>query len=120
MKTNNTQQNPANDLIQVLVECRNGAVAIDLNEKFSELVTAVCQHGKKGKLTIDLEVKPGALDGSDVVEVQITHAMKMKKPERYLGASTFFVGTNGRLQREDPAQQAMFESEPEPKREKAN
>ena len=46
-----------NDLLQVLTDMRNGAVAIDISAKFDEMIKAVLETGGKGELTITLKAE---------------------------------------------------------------
>ena len=103
------EQTINNDLLQVLLEMRNGAVASDISAKFNEVVTAVTETGGKGELTITLNVEPSKVGlGGCVIEVEMKHKCKLKKPELEIGRSVFFVTKEGRLTRDDPAQEAMF------------
>lgn len=100
------------DLMQVLLEMRNGAVAADLNTKFNEVLAAVLETGGGGKLTVDLSIKPSRMGlGGAVIEVETSHECKLKKPELPIGRSVFFVSRDGTLTREDPAQTALFGGE---------
>lgn len=102
------------DLLQVLLEMRNGGVAADCNKKWDELLKAVLETGGKGELTIKLQVKPARMAmGGAVVEVETSHECKAKKPELMVGSSTFFVTKDGRLTRDDPDQETMFAQETE-------
>ena len=97
------------DLLQVLLDMRNGAVAADCNAKFNEVLKAVLETAGKGKLTIDLIITPAKMGmGGAVLEVETSHECKMKKPELAIGRSMFFVAPDGSLTREDPSQAAMF------------
>lgn len=108
-----------NDVLQVLLDMRNGAVAADVSAKFDEVVKAVLDTGGKGELTVKLFVKPSKMGmGGCVIEVETEHECKLKKPELAIGRSVFFVTKEGRLTREDPNQAAMFEQPPAAKKEK--
>ncbi|HXR75193.1 MAG TPA: hypothetical protein VN737_04400 [Bryobacteraceae bacterium] len=99
-----------NDILSVLTDMRSGAVAMDINNKFNEMIQAVLETGGKGELTITLKAEPSKFGmGGAVLEVQTEHQCKMKKPELAVGKSFFFVTKEGQLTREDPAQAAMFE-----------
>jgi len=101
-----------NDILQVLMDMRSGAVAADINEKFNEMVTAVLETSGKGELIITLKAEPSKFGmGGAVLEVQTEHQCKMKKPELAVGKSFFFVTKDGQLTRDDPAQEAMFQLE---------
>lgn len=100
------------DLLQVLTEMRNGAVIMDCNRKFNELLAAVYETQQKGSLTLKIHVKPAKLAmGGGVLEVETEHDCGINKPELPIGRSLFFVARDGRLTRDDPQQSEMFESE---------
>lgn len=97
------------DLLAVLLEMRSGKVATSLNEKFNEVLGAVLETGGKGELTVKLFIKPSKMGmGGAVVEVELDHDVKLKKPELEIGRSFFFVSREGVLTREDPEQTALF------------
>ncbi len=103
-----------NDVLQVMLDMRNGQVATDVNEKFNEVLQAVLETGGKGELTIKLFIRPSKLAmGGAVIEVETEHECKTKKPELAVGRSVFFVTTEGKLTRDDPAQSAMFSRQEE-------
>jgi hypothetical protein len=109
------------DLLAVLLDMRNGAVASDCNTKFNEVLKAVIDTGGKGELTIKLKMWPSKMGmGGCVVEVETEHECKLKKPELQVGVARFFVTKEGDLTRDDPNQVDMFELEqkPESKKEK--
>jgi hypothetical protein len=98
------------DLLQIMLDMRNGQVAADCNQKFNEVLKAVLDTGGKGDLTIKLSIRPAKMGmGGAVIEVETEHECKLKKPELQVGRSTFFVTKEGDLTREDPDQVAMFE-----------
>ena len=101
---------PQNDIFQKIIEMRSG-VSVNINEKFNELVDAVLEVRAKGKLTIEINVAPQKVSKQgNVVEVTMHHTIKMVKPEEKPSATTFFVNDEGRLMREDPAQEKLFSS----------
>ena len=103
------------DLLAVLLDMRQGKVAQNCNEKFNEVLAAVIETGGKGELTIKLMIKPSKMGmGAAVVEVELDHDIKLKKPELEIGKSFFFVTQEGALSRDDPDQAAMFNAEPTP------
>lgn len=107
------------DFVNMLVDMRNGAVALDLNAKFNEMLTAVLETGGNGELTIKLKAAPSKMGmGGAVLEVETEHECKMKKPELKVGKSFFFVTKDGDLTRDDPAQVAMFELQQQAQKEK--
>ena len=100
------------DFVQTLMEMRSGEVAVDVNRKFGELLASVLETGKKGKLTLSVEVSPSKFAmGGAVLEVETRHNCKVTRPELEVGRSLFFVTKDGSLTRDDPAQVAMFEEQ---------
>lgn len=103
------------DLLSFLTDMRGGAVAIDLNQKFNEVVKSVLDTGGKGTLTIELNLEPSKMGvGGMVLEVSSEHKCKLKKPELPIGKATFFVTKDGTLTRHDPNQTSMFDAVPVP------
>ncbi len=104
------QQKPMTDVLGVLLDMRNGAVARDLNEKFNAVIEGVLATGQKGQLNLKLFVKPSKMGmGGSVIEVQASHEISLKVPELEIGNATFFVSKQGTLMRNDPNQESMFE-----------
>lgn len=102
------------DIIQTLVEMRNGEAAMDCNRKFNELLSAVFETGKKGKVVVTLEVQPSKFAmGGGVVEVEIEHNCSIKKPELEVGHTLFFVAPDGSLTRDDPSQLSFLSEKKE-------
>ncbi len=99
------------DLLQVLLDMRNGQVAADCNQKFNDVLRSVIETAGKGELTIKLFIKPSKLGmGGAVVEVETEHECKMRRPELSVGRSLFFVSESGDLVRDNPDQAALFGS----------
>jgi hypothetical protein len=48
--------------------------------------------------------------GGAVLEVSVGHECAIKKPELDVGQSLFFVAKDGRLTRNNPLQEEMFET----------
>lgn len=98
------------DIIQTLLEMRNGKVASDINRKFAELLNAIYEHRKKGSITLKIDIAPAKFDDSMMVtEVSIDPEVKLNKPDRPLDSAMFFVTSEGKLSRLDPAQHQMFD-----------
>lgn len=106
------------DFVNLIMEMRNGRVAQDLNNKFNEVLTGVLESGGKGELSVTFKLEPSRMGmGGVVLEVETEHKTKIKRPEVKIGSSVFFVGTDGNLTRDDPAQEAMFELQQVPQKE---
>ncbi len=98
------------DFISLVADMRNGAVVMDLNAKFQEVLKAVLETAGKGELTVKFTIQPSKLGmGGAVIEVETEHDVKLKRPELKVGKAVFFVTKEGDLTRDDPAQAAMFE-----------
>ena len=98
------------DILGILAEMRSGRVIQDINEKFNDVIASVLDTGQKGELTVKVGIKPSRMGmGGAVLEVELSHDVKTKKPEHDIGTSVFFVTAGGDLSREDPDQTAMFE-----------
>jgi hypothetical protein len=103
------QEKPQSDFYQLLIEMRSGRVLQDINQKFNTVLAAVLDTGSKGKVTIDLNIEPGRMGaGGAVLEIELSHNIKMKTPEHDIGKAVFFVNKQGVLTREDPEQTALF------------
>lgn len=98
------------DFVATLMDMRNGKVAADVSRDFTELCTAVLETGGKGQITLTIDITPTRADMTvgRIKEVSFKHAVKLKKPKRPIGPSTFFVTDTGDLTRTDPDQVEMF------------
>ena len=102
------------DFISLIMEMRNGAVAVDLNRKFNEVLGAVIDTGSAGELQVTFKIETEKMGlGGIVLEVATEHKTKMKKPELAVGSARFFVTQTGRLSRNDPRQDEMFNASEE-------
>lgn len=89
--------------VKFLQEHRSGSTHDEISDKIRDLVAAVTDEGKAGKLTITVSIKPiGKGDGMEVgVEV------KSSPPKPTAGVSIFFASPDNALVRQDPRQQTM-------------
>jgi hypothetical protein len=100
------------DITAVLATMQRGEILCDADRKFRELLAAILETGKKGKLTLSIEVKPSKFAmGGGVLEVGATYKCSIDKPELGMGESLFFVTQSGDLSADHPNQIAMFEEE---------
>lgn len=95
------------DFVNTLMEMRQGNTAVDCTNKFSELIAAIMDTGKKGVLTLKLTVSPGRMAHGVVKDVEITHSCVIAKPEFDSGTSIFFTTEDGELVRNDPGQMPL-------------
>lgn len=85
--------------IDILRECQRGAALLDLDDRLSELTSAVLQNRGAGKITLVIAMKP---DGDNSVEVDTK--VTLAKPNAKRGKSIFFVNKEMDLVRNDPRQ----------------
>jgi hypothetical protein len=83
-----------------LQEHRGGGLHGELSDALAELVLACVEHGKKGVLSIKIEVAPN----KDGATVTISDKIDAKKPEGERGAGIWFVDTDGNVSRRNPMQ----------------
>jgi hypothetical protein len=106
-----TDQPPDNDEGQqirpfaaVLQDINNGAVADQLARDVQNLVQAVQELGRKGKLTVTLEVAPRK---GNAAALNLTARRDLKLPQEEPVESVFFADATGNLLRDDPRQMAL-------------
>ena len=88
---------PINDTLRHI----GGGVFIDLaSDKMAELVTAVDQSGKAGKLTLEIKVKKATRGGAMI----ITGSLKLTKPADEPMEAMLFATPEGNLVADDPRQ----------------
>jgi hypothetical protein len=86
-----------------LREHRNGTTHDDLSDRLQELVAAVSEENKGGKLVLTITIKPmGKGDG-----LEVGAEIKLSPPRSVPGMSIFFASPENNLVRQDPRQQTM-------------
>jgi hypothetical protein len=85
---------------QFLHEQRSGLLHDELSETLAELVTACVETGKKGTLTLKVDVKPT----KDGVTLLLTDDVKTTLPKHDAKPALFFYDEHGNLLRKDPRQ----------------
>jgi hypothetical protein len=89
--------------IKFLQEHRNGSTLEEISDALRDLVAAVTDEGKAGKITVTIGVKPmGKSDG-----LEVSCEVKCSPPKQTPGVSIFFATPENNLQRQDPRQTAM-------------
>lgn len=91
----------AQSLTDIMGNIRGGFALHRAGEKLNELVLAVKETGKKGSITLTIEVSP---DKNDENVVSVAPSVKAKIPEKGFTPGIFFAGEKGELTREDPRQ----------------
>lgn len=98
MTENTDRVRPFADFIR---EQNRGKTHEELGEGLRDLVARVEDTGKKGTITLVITVEP--LKGNEEA-LMVSDEIKLKLPEHDRGASVFFRGRDGNLQRDDPNQ----------------
>ena len=87
--------------IDVLSQIRGGSALNDAAKDLQELVQAVRESGKPGKLTFSITVEP---DKTDETVVTLQPDVTLKLPKKARAKGIFYMDMHGRLTREDPRQ----------------
>lgn len=91
---------------------RGGALLEELGDEYREVIAAVRETGKKGKLTVELDVHPGG--GQDNEVLHIKDNVKVTKPEHDKKSSVYFSTQQNELTRQNPEQQELGVREAKP------
>lgn len=83
----------------VLGEVRDGALLEELTASLYEVMQAVLDTRKVGGIKLNMKITP---TGRDTVQVDVK--FDADKPEHVRPSTTFFVGNDGSLHRNDPRQ----------------
>ncbi|MCK1459143.1 hypothetical protein IVB34_12685 [Bradyrhizobium sp. 2] len=87
--------------LDVLSQIRGGAALTDAAKDLQELVQAVRDTGKSGKLTFSITVEP---DKADETVVTLQPDVTLKLPKKARAKGIFYMDRHGTLTREDPRQ----------------
>ena len=94
----------ARPFLDTLRELGQGVTHDELSDKLQELVAAVVDTSKGGKLSITIAIKPtDGKSGAVVVSAEV----KSTLPKHPAPSSVFFVSPENNLVRQDPRQIAM-------------
>jgi hypothetical protein len=86
----------------VLGEYAGGRTTAELTEALADLVVACRDTGKKGTITLTIDLTP-----NDQSTVKMLATVKVKKPEPRRGDVMFFTDAFGNLTRRDPSQREL-------------
>lgn len=92
-------------ITDILREVRKGAAVEEATNALNDVVKAVDETGKKGAVTIVVNVVPAPHGGP---EKMIVVDIKSKKPISSIAPAVFFSDAMGDLHRSDPTQEEMF------------
>lgn len=101
---------------EILTSLDRGTAHAEASRGLADLIASVMDTGKKGGLSIAVEIAP--LKGSKN-QVVVTSQVTVKLPKSEPGSGVFWIDAAGNLSRNDPAQLAfegMRVIEPEPAR----
>ncbi len=99
------QVSTGQEILSVLSAINRGRFIHDLEDNMKELVKAVCEHNKMGKLTVVFEARPDLRTGT----MGITADIKATLPRKPAHASVFFpVAESGSLSRVDARQSTLL------------
>lgn len=95
------------DFASVLLDIGKGRLHARLSEQLAEIVAAVAETGKKGTLTLKIEVKPLPKADQHTHVVSGASAAKVPESDDASPTSVFFSDADGNLSRNDPRQLAL-------------
>lgn len=90
-----------------LREHRKGALSVEVAEALNELVEAVQEVGKPGKLVVTLTIKPATPNKSTSEMVTVTDEVKLTLPEHDRETALYFIDDNFNLSRRHPNQEEL-------------
>lgn len=94
----------AQSLTDVMGQIRGGYALNEGGKRLAEAIAAVKATGKKGSVTFTIDIE---MDKTDERIVKLKPSVKAKIPEKGFSEGIFFLGPDGRLTKEDPAQVEM-------------
>ena len=100
----------AQSIADIMGQIRGGAALHDAGKKLQELVAAVRATGKAGEISFTIKVAP---DKTDDRVVTMKPVIKSKIPEKGWSDGIFFIGVDGKLSKEDPAQLELLKEREE-------
>ena len=103
--TSNDEDRQVQPFAAFLQQQARGGTHDDASEKLHDLIAAVLETGKPGKIGLTFDVKP--LGKGDERQVIITGTVVSKMPVMKAAESFFFVDPSGNLSRTDPRQQEL-------------
>jgi len=90
------------NITEVMMQIRGGAALDDAGKRLAEVVLAVKATGKKGSITLKIDIEP---DKQDDTVVTFQPSLEVKVPRKPYAKGIFYVDErNGNVSREDPKQ----------------
>lgn len=90
------------NLLEVIAAQRKGRCVVEAQEALQSLVKEVVATGKKGRITLTLDLEPMS---DETIVVRDDVSVKIPKPSKH--GSTFYPAEDGSLSREDPLQREL-------------
>jgi len=90
--------------LEFLQSYRRGELISEADDQFGEPMEAVKRTGGKGDLTIKLPFKV-----NEAGQIECVPTVSCKKPRKPLGTGIYYVTDEGRLTRQDPTQDDLFD-----------
>ena len=88
---------------QQISHMAKGTLDAELTSELTKLVKSINDHGKKGSITLTLNLKPEVVNG-EVTMINITPDVKTSKPQPQRMSSRMWPTYDGDLLRNDPDQ----------------
>ena len=85
--------------LQLLQSHRRGEIPAEADAALTDILTALREHGGKGKLTLTLNMKLNKTG-----QIDLAPDLKVEKPRRAMSTGLFFTDDDGNLMRRDPNQ----------------
>jgi hypothetical protein len=101
------QQESPRDFAAVVMDIGGGRLHARLSDQLAAVTAAVKETGKKGTLTIKIEVKPLPKANNGTLIVTGSSAAKAPESDEDSPTSVFFADDGGNLSRDDPKQPTL-------------
>lgn len=111
-ETTETDERPVQGIDVTLCELQNGGFMIEASQEFTRLIQAVRQTGKKGSITLTLNLKKVSRGDTPALEVQ--GDIKVKVPTAERSAALYFATDENLLVHNDPRQAKLLFEEAKP------
>lgn len=93
------KEEPGISFLNFVQSHRRGEIPTEGDAALTDILSAIREHGGKGKLTLTLNIKMNKSG-----QIEITPDLKSEKPRRAMSAGLYFATDEGALTRRDPNQ----------------
>lgn len=101
--SNDSETSQTRPFADILLALNRGRTHTELSVGMQELVAAVEDTGKKGSITLTINISPTKSEGV----LEVTEAVAVKSPTHTRAASLFYADDDHNLVREDPRQMTL-------------